>query len=224
MIGNQETLCRLLGYQFDNPELLIAALTHRSAGSGNNERLEFLGDAVLAYHISIELYRRFPEANEGELSRMRSTLVKGETLAVLAQKIGLGDYLRLGPGELKSGGFRRESILADAFEALLGAIFLDGGRDKAQDFIERYFNVLLDDASPKDILKDPKTRLQEFLQSRRFPLPDYTVTNTHGNAHQQLFTVQCQVKPLKIAVTGRGSSRRKAEQAAAEATLEVLTR
>ncbi len=217
-----DALVRTLGYQFNDPMLLESALTHRSAAAQNNERLEFLGDAILSFVISAELYNRFPQANEGKLSRLRASLVKGETLAELARELRLGDYLRLGSGELKSGGFRRESILADAFEAVLGAIYLDSDIATVKPLILALFAERLEQARPETAQKDPKTRLQELLQSRHSPLPSYDVLSVEGKAHEQTFTVSCEVDGLGEAAVGVGSSRRKAEQAAADAALRQL--
>lgn len=188
----------------------------------NNERLEFLGDSILGFVIADELYRRFPQAAEGELSRCRASLVKGDTLAKLARILKLGDYLQLGPGELKSGGFRRNSILADAFEALIGAIFIDGGLAAATTFITLNYRPMFETLSIEDAGKDPKTLLQEYLQGRKMALPDYEVVETSGSAHQQTFTVACRVEEYKVETHGVGSSRRKAEQASAEAALELI--
>lgn len=215
-------LCEQLGYAFQQSELLDRALSHRSVGSNNNERLEFLGDSILSYVISVELFQRFPEVDEGGLSRLRASLVKGDTLAELARQLSLGDYLRLGPGELKSGGFRRSSILADAFEALLGAIYLDSDITTVQGVILQQFEERLDAVNPATALKDPKTRLQEYLQSRQLPLPDYEVTQITGKAHAQTFTVSCRIDDLDKAVVAEGSSRRKAEQQAAKLILDKL--
>ena len=167
-----DRLIRQLDYHFSDPELLDSALTHRSVGSRNNERLEFLGDAVLSFVIASALYRRFPDADEGTLSRLRATLVKGETLAKLARELELGEYLRLGSGELKSGGFRRDSILADALEAVVGAVYLDGGIDEASRLVYALYANRLAAVTPGANLKDPKNRLQEYLQGRRHALPD----------------------------------------------------
>ncbi len=216
------TLCDRLGYRFNDGLLLESALTHRSAGSRNNERLEFLGDAILSYVISAELYRRFPEADEGSLSRLRASLVKGDTLAELARSLELGEYLQLGSGELKSGGFRRGSILADAFEAILGAIYLDSGIDEVSALVLREFSSRLESASPVAVLKDPKTRLQEYLQARRQPLPEYEVVEVVGAAHAQTFKVSCRVEGIDTPVYAQGGSRRKAEQTAAEEALRLL--
>ena len=220
---NLDKLCRKLGYSFKRPELLEQALTHRSFGSRNNERIEFLGDAILGYLISIELYRRFPQASEGELSRLRASLVKGETLASIATELDLGDYLNLGSGELKSGGHRRRSILADAFEAIIGAVYLDSGIDNASALVEAFFKERIAELDPRTLKKDPKTRLQEYLQARGNELPEYQVVATEGKAHEQRFKVECTIGSLADKVTGEGTSRRKAEQAAAEKMLQALT-
>jgi len=212
-----------LGYQFNDAELLTLALTHRSANGKHNERLEFLGDSILSFVIADDLYHRFPKINEGDMSRMRATLVRGHTLAELGREFELGDYLKLGPGELKSGGFRRDSILADAVEAIIGAIYLDSGTEVVRGIILSWYNERLEAIKPGVSQKDPKTRLQEFLQGRRKPLPVYTVTNIKGEAHNQEFTVACDVAGIGMPVIGKGTSRRKAEQAAAETALEQLS-
>ncbi|ENM5826586.1 ribonuclease III [Vibrio metoecus] len=212
-----------LGYTFKEIELLNLALTHRSANGKHNERLEFLGDSILSFVIADELYRRFPKVNEGDMSRMRATLVRGNTLAELGREFDLGDYLKLGPGELKSGGFRRDSILADAVEAIIGAIYLDSDLEMARSIVLEWYHGRLEEIKPGASQKDPKTRLQEFLQGRRKPLPVYTVTNIKGEAHNQEFTVACEVAGMDTPVIGKGTSRRKAEQAAAETALEQLT-
>jgi len=217
-----EGLARSLGYQFEDSGLLEMAMTHRSVGSHNNERLEFLGDAVLGQVVAAWLYRTFAEASEGQLSRLRASLVKRETLAGIARSLNLGDYLRLGSGELKSGGFRRDSILADALEAILGSILLDGGFDTCRDCIHRLFDTRFKGLSPADELKDPKTRLQEYLQSRQLALPVYAMKQISGKDHQQHFMVECRVEALSTVVTGSGGSRRKAEQVAANNMLEQL--
>jgi len=220
---NPEKLCRKLGYEFRQPELLKIALTHRSYGSQNNERMEFLGDAILGYLVSTRLYSHFPEASEGELSRLRASLVKGETLASIATELELGDYMNLGSGELKSGGHRRRSILADAFEAIIGAVYLDSGMENASKFVHRFFDERLSQADPGSLKKDPKTRLQEYLQARGNELPEYQVVATEGKAHEQRFKVACTIDSLADKVMGEGTSRRKAEQAAAEKMLQALT-
>lgn len=224
MSSSLDGLGRVLQYSFKNPELLEAALTHRSAGSRNNERMEFLGDAVLGYLIAEWLFKRFSDATEGQLSRLRATLVKRDSLARIARSLKLGDYLRLGSGELKSGGYRRDSILADAMEAILGAMVLDNGGnlDACEACVQRLFAERIEQLSPVDELKDPKTRLQEHLQSRRLELPVYEVREISGDAHNQFFLVECRVDGIDVPVRGEGSSRRRAEQAAAEAALAKL--
>jgi ribonuclease-3 len=209
-------LQRKLGYRFAQAPLLQQALTHRSHGTPHNERLEFLGDSVLNCSIADELYNRFSDLKEGELSRLRANLVRQETLAGLAQDLELGTYLRLGEGELKSGGFRRPSILADGLEALIGAVFLDGGFTAAQGVIRARYASLLEHLDPQILGKDPKTLLQELLQARKIPLPQYAVVATQGAAHKQLFEVECQIPQLAIRTTGFGASRRIAEQEAAQ--------
>jgi ribonuclease-3 len=217
-------LTRALNFQFADAGLLEAALTHRSAGARNNERLEFLGDAVLGYLIAEWLFRRFPRASEGQLSRLRASLVKRATLAEVARRLELGEHMRLGPGELKSGGFRRDSMLADTLEAILGAMLLDsaGGLEACRACVQRLFAGRVDSLSPAAELKDPKTRLQELLQARRLELPVYDVTELGGEAHQRSFTVECRVAALGRSTTGQGKSRRAAEQDAAAAMLEKL--
>ncbi|WGL96325.1 ribonuclease III [Arsenophonus nasoniae] len=215
-------LQRKLGYAFKQTELLKQALTHRSASSGHNERLEFLGDSILSFVIANDLYHRFPKVDEGDMSRMRATLVRGNTLAELAREFDLGECLRLGPGELKSGGFRRESILADTIEALIGSIFLDSDIQTTERIVLAWYDTRLIEISPGDKQKDPKTRLQEYLQGRHLPLPSYLVVRVRGEAHDQEFTIHCQVSGIKEPVEGVGSSRRKAEQAAAEQALKIL--
>ncbi|WP_162045604.1 ribonuclease III [Vibrio taketomensis] len=212
-----------LGYSFTQAELINLALTHRSANGKHNERLEFLGDSILSFVIADDLYHRFPKVNEGDMSRMRATLVRGNTLAELGREFALGDYLKLGPGELKSGGFRRDSILADAVEAIIGAIYLDSDLETVRGIVLSWYQSRLEAIKPGVSQKDPKTRLQEFLQGRRKPLPVYTVTNIKGEAHNQEFTVSCEVAGIGAPVIGKGTSRRKAEQAAAETALEQLT-
>lgn len=213
-------LQRKLGYSFAQASLLQQALTHRSHGAVHNERVEFLGDSVLNCCIALELYRRFGELKEGELSRLRASLVRQETLAGLAEQLELGTFLRLGEGELKSGGFRRPSILADCLEALFGAVFLDGGFDAAQGAIRGLYASLLDHLDPNTLGKDPKTLLQELMQARRIALPQYAVIATKGAAHKQQFEVECHVPELSIRTTGFGASRRIAEQEAAQLAFE----
>ncbi len=204
-----------LGYAFHRPELLAQALTHRSHGAAHNERLEFVGDAVLNCVIAAALYQRFPQIPEGELSRVRAALVNRETLARLAAAMDVGAALKLGEGEQRSGGASRPSIVADALEALFGAVFLDGGYEAARSVIEDVYAADLAQLDPAALGKDPKTRLQEWLQARRVALPDYAVTAIAGEAHAQTFTVECRIPALGIAVAGTGASRRAAEQDAA---------
>ncbi|WP_299492273.1 ribonuclease III [uncultured Shewanella sp.] len=220
-IKNIPRLCRTLGYEFTDVSLLNQALTHRSAASKHNERLEFLGDSVLSIVISDALYHQFPKAKEGDLSRMRATLVCGKMLAEIALEFKLGDYLKLGPGELKSGGFRRESILADAVEAIIGAVYLDKGIEPCRQLVLTWYQSRLKTIKPVD-QKDPKTLLQEHLQGFKKPLPVYTVVKTVGEAHNQTFTVECMVKGLSEPIVGVASSRRKAEQIAAAQVLELI--
>lgn len=218
-----EQLQRKLGYQFQQTDYLKQALTHRSAGAKNNERFEFVGDSILNFAIGKALYDKFPKANEGELSRMRASLVREQTLAIIARQLELGDYLRLGSGELKSGGFRRESILSDCVEAIIAAIYLDADLDKALECVYRWYQQLLSEMQPGEAQKDPKTRLQEYLQARRLKLPEYQVIEIKGEAHKQTFTVRCKVEKLTDVIIGHGASRRKAEQNAAEQALQILT-
>lgn len=210
------------GYTFVQPALCHSALTHRSAGSAHNERLEFLGDSVLNCSVARLLFDAHPDADEGALSRLRATLVSGDTLAQIALQMGLGEHLRLGPGELKSGGFRRASILADTLEAILGAIFLDSGFDAAAAAVKRILGARLSTLPAADLLKDPKTRLQEALQARGLALPVYTLTAVTGDPHDQSFTVTCEVPVFEIGAVGEGVSRRRAEQLAAAKLLELL--
>lgn len=212
-----------LGHHFAKPELLRQALTHRSHSSGHNERLEFLGDSVLNCAVAKLLFDKFPALKEGELSRLRASLVRQETLAEIATTLGLGDVLRLGEGELKSGGFRRPSILADALEAIFGAICLDAGFDAALATIERLYRERIERLDPHSAGKDAKTALQEWLQGRRLPLPQYQLMETHGDAHAQEFVVTCNIPALDLKVTGRGPSRRAAEQEAAQMALARLS-
>ncbi len=217
------SLSSIIGYEFESETLLDTALTHRSAGPQHYERLEFLGDAILSYIITDDIYHRFPTAPEGQLSRLRSNLVKGDTLAEIARSLSLGDYLKLGGGELKSGGFRRASILADALEALIGAIYLDGGAESVRAFILHHFKDRLEKCDPDGTLKDPKTRLQEFLQAQARPLPTYHVESIEGEPHLQTFTVVCTLNGSDVHTVGVASSRRKAEQDAARRALEQLS-
>jgi ribonuclease-3 len=213
-----------LGYRFADPRLLQQALTHRSHSTPNNERLEFLGDGVLNCIVAAELYTRYAALKEGELSRLRASLVREQRLHEIAAGLALGDHLRLGEGELKSGGFRRPSILADALEALIGAVFLDGGFESARDVVLRLYSPLLENAGPTAVEKDPKTQLQEWLQSRRYALPQYSVLATHGAAHEQRFEVECLIRELDLRTIGTGTSRRLAEQEAARSAYDQLRR
>lgn len=223
MTTSLDGLTNKLGYVFKDDSLLVVALTHRSKGSLNNERLEFLGDAILGFIVAEELYSRFGEASEGQLSRFRSSLVKKDTLADLARTFSLGDYLILGSGELKSGGYRRDSILADAMEAIIGAIYLDGGISPARELIANSLNNRFDQLSlTGSDSKDPKTSLQEYLQARHLSLPRYEVVTTTGDDHSQNFEVSCSVESLDEPVMGVGTSRRRAEQAAAQLVLDKL--
>ncbi|WP_367680580.1 ribonuclease III [Candidatus Fukatsuia anoeciicola] len=217
-----DKLQRNIGYVFKQPALLLQALTHRSANSQHNERLEFLGDAILSFIIANELYQRFPSVDEGDMSRMRATLVRGGTLAEIAREFHIGEYLYLGFGELKTGGFRRESILADTVEALIGSIFLDSNIQKIGQLVLIWYAERLEEIRPGKEQKDPKTRLQEYLQHFRKPLPFYLITQISDEANDQKFTIHCHVSGLSKPVVGRGSSRRKAEQIAAEQTLMQL--
>jgi ribonuclease III len=212
----------LLGYHFKDPALLAKALTHRSASAANNERLEYLGDAILDLVIADELFHRFPDASEGELTRMRSALVKGKTLSKIAHELSLGDFLALGSGEIKSGGQHRESILADAVEALLGAIYLESGLEAARSRIGRWFGGRLEAMNLDFDEKDAKTSLQEWLQARGRSLPIYEVISTDGEAHDQVMTVSCSVEGLDVAVTATGGSRKRAEKKAAQLALAKL--
>lgn len=219
---NLSRLTKNLGYEFNAPELLIQALTHRSAKGEHNERLEFLGDSILGFVIAQALYQQFPKHDEGDLTRMRSSLVKGVTLAELARDFNLGECLILGPGELKSGGHRRESILEDAIEAIIGAVYLDSDLNTCKELILKWFTHRLKIIKPGNEQKDPKTRLQEFLQSRKIALPSYEVIDTTGQSHNQQFTVRCQTSVIGEIVIAKGTSRRKAEQQAAQQILLLI--
>lgn len=212
-----------LGHVFRRPELLTQALTHRSFGAGHNERLEFVGDAVLNCVIAAALYERFPELPEGDLSRVRANLVNRDTLARLGRALEIGASVRFGEGELRSGGKTRPSIIADAVEAIFGAIFVDAGFDAARRAIENVFAQELESVDPSVSAKDAKTRLQEWLQARRVPVPEYSVIGTSGEAHAQTFKVECRVPSFKVVTTGEGPSRRAAEQQAAESAYGRLT-
>ena len=212
------------GYRFKQEDLLNQALTHRSfSRTHNNERLEFLGDSVLSLVISQFIFRQLPDSNEGELSRIRASLVKEDTLANVARDIDLGDHIHLGGGELKSGGFRRSSILSDALEAVIGAIYLDSNFEQAKDTVLYFYRDYLQSIPDSQALKDPKTRLQELLQAQQKDLPSYEVVQTVGKDHEQTFTVKCQVASLSLETIGKGTSRKKAEQVAAETALRKLS-
>ncbi|MDN2663859.1 ribonuclease III [Psychromonas sp. 14N.309.X.WAT.B.A12] len=210
-----------IGYQFSDFGLLKQALTHRSALGLHNERLEFLGDSILSFAISTDLYKRFPKVDEGDLSRMRATLVCGKMLSEVGREFVLSDCLILGPGELKSGGFRRDSIIADGVEAIIGAVFLDSDIDTVNKLVLSWFDSRLKTIKPGITQKDPKTRLQEHLQSRKQALPVYEVLDVKGEAHNQQFTMSCQIEGMQP-VQGKGTSRRKAEQLAAQTMLTAL--
>ena len=218
-----EKLQKNIDYHFSDVALLKQALTHRSANKNNNERLEFLGDSILGCVISQELYHRFPLVDEGQLSRLRSSLVRGQTLAKLAKSINLSETLLLGQGELKSGGFRRESIQADTFEAILGAIFLDSDYVTVSAVILKLYDELLSDASPDDSLKDFKTQLQELLQKKGHSLPIYELIKTKGQDHNAVFYVSCHIKEFNLSVEENAKSIKRAEQACAESILGSLS-
>ena len=218
-----DKLQKNLGSKFSDISLLQKALTHRSVSKNNNERLEFLGDSVLGCIISEELYRLHSDIDEGQLSRLRSHLVRGKTLAYLAKKLNISENLTLGQGELKSGGFRRESILADAFEAILGAIFLDSDYLTVKKITLALFSDLINEIKPEDLLKDFKTQLQELLQKKGFSLPKYELLNTKGKDHNAVFYVSCHIEELKIMVEKNAKSIKSAEQACAQSILEEIS-
>jgi ribonuclease III len=222
VIKKPELLCKNLGLHFNSPELFIMALTHRSFSARNNERMEFLGDAILGFVIAEQLYQRFPTAAEGELSRLRASLVNQSALAELARKHQMGSYLLLGSGELKSGGFRRDSILSDALEAVIAALYIDQGMAACQQWIIQLFNEKLDNLSLNNWQKDPKTQLQELMQAKKIDLPDYQLISMSGLAHEQTFQVRCTIALITQSTIGTGISRKKAEQAAAEQMLQLL--
>lgn len=217
-----EKLALILGHEFSDPGLLRAALTHRSYGAAHNERLEFLGDGILNFVVAAALFKRFPDLPEGDLSRLRANLVRQDTLHRLALDLRLSDYLLLGEGELKSGGHQRPSILADALEALFGAIYLDAGFEAVRAVIAQLYGPLLAELKPGQAQKDPKTRLQEWLQGQRKALPRYELLDSSGAAHERRFEVVCEIQNPPLRTTGQGSSRRHAEQAAAEHALKAL--
>jgi len=217
-----QRLQKILGYDFLQLDYLQQALTHRSAGARNNERLEFLGDAILGFEVAEILYSEHPSAAEGQLSRARSQLVKRETLASVARQLGLGEYLILGTGELASGGQNRDSILSDTVEAIIAAVYMDGGMEQARSFVRRILGPLIESSAPAEQLKDNKTRLQEYLQARKLDLPLYEVVSIHGEAHEQNFEVKCEIHSPRTRTTATAGSRRKAEQQAASAMLDIL--
>ncbi|UVW34609.1 ribonuclease III [SAR92 clade bacterium H455] len=222
MASNAKQLQDRLQYQFSDPQLLTLALSHRSCGSNNNERLEFLGDAVLGMAISSFLFQRFPEAREGDLSRIRSQIVRAESLAAIARNLNLGPELLLGPGEMKSGGYRRDSILGDTVEALIGAVFLDRGLTAVEACIQNWFSESLDTLTLDSPVKDAKTTLQEWLQARGKPLPEYLVVKIEGEDHSRLFTMSCTIDAVEETAEATASSRRKAEQLVAEKLVKKL--
>lgn len=224
MIKEPKQLAKTLGLQFNQPELLTSALTHRSVGANNNERLEFLGDSILGFVIAQKLYDSFPTASEGALSRLRASLVNQDSLAGLARKHNLGDYLILGSGELKSGGFRRDSILSDALEAIIGALFKDQGIEACQKWILNLFSEKFTELTADNWKKDPKTQLQELMQSRGVELPEYQLVTMSGLPHAQSFKITCRTRLIDEVCTGSGGSRKKAEQSAAEQMLLLLQR
>lgn len=215
-------LVKKLGYDFGDQQLLKLALTHRSFSADNNERLEFLGDSILNLIIGEALFKKFPDAKEGQLSRLRSTLVRGDTLVLLAREFGLNQYLILGEGELKSGGLERASILSDAVEALIGAIYSEAGFETCRERVLDWYNEKLSSMSLNMMQTDSKTRLQEYLQSRKLPLPDYRVVQVTGESHAQLFTVECHIALLERPASATASSRREAEKLAASEIIRIL--
>lgn len=215
-------LQKTLGYEFNDPSLLERALTHRSAQGQHNERMEFLGDSLLNMFVAENLFTRFEQTAEGQLSRMRSQIVKGETLAIIAKDLQLGQYLFLGPGESKSGGHRRPSILADAIEAIIAAIYLDSSMETAKNWTLNLLKNQLDEIHPKQVTKDAKTRLQEWLQARQYPLPQYQVIDIKGEDHQQRFVISCRVRIFEQDFIAEDMSRRKAEQSVAEVILQHI--
>ncbi len=217
-----QQLEKKLGHEYENLYFLKRALSHRSVCAKNNERLEFLGDSLVNFMIADALYHQFTHISEGDLSRIRAHLVKGDTLAIIGKEYGLSDYLNLGPGELKSGGFRRESIIADSVEAIIASVYEDSGMGACRAFVMRLYQTRLAELDPELVGKDPKTRLQEYLQSRQKPLPVYTVISVNGPAHAQMFTLSCYVEMLNTKFEATASNRRKAEQKSAEKALKYL--
>lgn len=216
------TLQKKIGYYFNQPSFLLRALTHKSYSSKNNERLEFLGDAILNYIITSFLYTKYSTLSEGVMSRIRANLVCTNTLAELAKEFNLGNYIKLGPGELKNGGYKRYSILSNTIEALIGSIFLDSNMQTIELLIYHWYKIRLNYYNIQDIKKDPKTQLQEYLQSNGLPLPVYQINNIKGKDHDQIFVVKCQIAKLNYSVIGYGLSKQKAEQDAAKIALQKL--
>jgi ribonuclease-3 len=224
VIQKPEVLAKKLGLTFNKPQLFVTALTHRSVGANNNERLEFLGDSILGFVIAQQLFDAFPTADEGTLSRLRASLVNETSLAEMARKHNLGDYLLLGSGELKSGGFRRDSILSDALEAIIGALYKDQGIAACQHWVSHLFADQLNALSINNWQKDPKTQLQELMQAKKQDLPEYNLVDMSGLPHEQVFTVNCNISLFQESTVGVGVSRKKAEQSAAELMLEKIQR
>ena len=222
MMDKLDALMRKMDYQFRNQDLATLALTHRSKSPNNYERLEFLGDSILGFVVAEWLYSNYPKLGEGKLSRMRASLVRKETLAMVARELGLPDFLILGEGELKSGGFNRDSILADTVESLIGAIYLDSDFQHASDFIYSRFDKHFDTVSAQSNFKDAKSQLQEYMQKNGLELPEYEIVETQGEQHKRQFIVSCRLPELKLAATGTARSRRGAEQQAAATILEKL--
>ena len=218
----QDSLVKHIDYPFNNPALLTQALTHRSFSGNNNERLEFLGDSVLNFIIAHQLYNRFNKLPEGDLSRLRAALVKESTLSEIASSLNVGESLKMGEGELKSAGYKRPSILADALEAIIGAVYLDGGFAAAEGLVLKLYELKLANIDPKIIDKDAKSQLQEYLQGKKIELPDYNVASIEGEAHAQTFKIECVIQKLRISTVGEGTSRRIAEQQAAQFALETI--
>jgi ribonuclease-3 len=216
------TLCTKLDYQFTDDALLVEALSHRSCGAVNYERLEYLGDGFLNFTIAAEVFHYYPQEDEGALSRLRASLVRQSTLAAIARELKLGDYLNLGIGELRSGGFKRDSILSDVVESIIGAVFLDAGYERARQLVLRLYGDRIEKLPPAADLKDPKTRLQEWLQAQGLDRPEYTVVDTTGKSHDMRFTVTCELVSPALSVTSTATSRRKAEQTAAARMLEKI--
>ena len=224
MIKSPDALCKKLGLSFNDPQWFVLALTHRSIGAKNNERLEFLGDSILGFVIAEALFNKFPKASEGELSRLRASLVNQDSLAALARQHNFGDYLILGSGELKSGGFRRASILSDALEAIMGAIIKDQGIDAAKAWVLELFTERLAGLSLDNWQKDPKTRLQEYMQAKQYDVPVYTLISESGLPHEKTFKVDCSIELWDKKIIGTGISRKKAEQQSAEFMLEKIAK